>query len=487
MYRFCLFLFVLLIIGVLIVYPSSVGSHFSEPLLFYTIVIGGCALAVFVFSTITDPVVELRGQYIRPIFMFLIGYLIVFFQAYVDLMLGNLDPRSFFFFVKPSLINQGALISVGGLIMVFLGYLTGRTSIHKKRRSNLVENAMPLRQLLYFLTIFNLLNVAFNARQMLSGEYSQEAIENSAGTIGSYIQLLFYVTYLSVIVIHSINSRVNANRNVFVFLKKLGGLFYVNLLVYLILVMLSGDRGPILTMSLTLLAAVTIGTQSKIRLGIIFLLILLGATFISILGVVRKMDGNLTFQERFSRAWADDSVNERYQSFLPATAELSTSVRTLHIALDYVPERHEYLLGLFQLRETLKIIPFAAGIFDPLFPNHFRYRNSAFFITWVDKGDNYTVGTGSSINADLYLSFGEIGVVVFLFLLGRLFRRVDLVVFGQGGINIDIFSVVLMITIIGSSIYWSRASMLTPIQSIALTYIFVIVYRKITLKTNSAR
>lgn len=373
-------------------------------------------------------------------------------------------------------------MSAIGLIALFVGYLTGRKRVKESRTKGRSLEFLPINSLVYVLTAFNLLNIALNAAQMLSGEYSQEAIENSAGTLGSYAQLLFYVVYLGVIVIHTINSRIVGINSIWVFLRKLGLLFYINLFAYLLLVMLSGDRGPILTISLTMLAAITIGTQRRIKFATIVFAVLIGATFISILGVVRKMDTNLSFGERMSRALEDDSVNERYQSIVPATAELSTSVRTLHLALDHVPTHHNYLFGLFQIREILKVIPFASGFFDPLFPEHFRYKHSAFFITWVDKGDNYTVGTGSSINADLYLSFAEVGVVLFLFLLGRLFRWVDLLVFSENGRYINIFSVVLMISIIGSSIYWSRASLLTPIQSMALTYIFVILYRKVVLK-----
>jgi O-antigen ligase len=249
--------------------------------------------------------------------------------------------------------------------------------------------------------------------------------------------------------------------------------------------MISGDRGPILTIVLTLLGAIIIGTQTKIKFATIVFAIFLGATFISLLGVIRNMDTRISFEDRMSQAIEDESVDNRYKSVLPATAELSTSVRTLHFALEQVPARHDYFLGIFQVREALKVIPFAAGIFDPLFPAHFSYKNSAYFITWIDKGENYRSGAGSSINADLYLSFGEIGVVIFLFLLGRLFRRIDLFVFSEYGKHINVLQVVLMVSILGSSIYWSRASLLTPIQSIALTYILVIMYRKIVLKQTS--
>lgn len=97
MYKFFLFLFIVLLLAVIVVYPYSVGSYYSEPLLLYTLSVSAIALTLFIFSALIDPVRELRTQYIRPIYMFLLGYIIVFFQAYIDLYLENLNPNSFFF------------------------------------------------------------------------------------------------------------------------------------------------------------------------------------------------------------------------------------------------------------------------------------------------------------------------------------------------------------------------------------------------------
>ncbi|MCS4238346.1 hypothetical protein M2306_001541 [Myroides gitamensis] len=473
MYKFCFSLLIPLFLFLLVLYPFSIGLNYSKGLLLLTLVIVIISVILFVFSTFFDPIVELRKQYIRPIFLFLLGYLIVFFQGYTDLLLGNLLATDLFYFVKPHLINQAALLSCAGLIALFLGYFIRLKPIKKKYK---VFSVIPLDRLIIVFTLFNLLSIYLNLKTFLSGEYSQELIESNSGTSSSYAQLLFYITYLSIIILHAINCRLKGANSIIQFVKGLGWLFYVNLGVYLLLIIISGDRGPILTISLTFICAATVGTLVRIKLKYILMCVFGGALFITLLGIVRRMDTKVSLSNRLVEAFSENKISEKYESFSPVTAELASSVRTLHFVIDKVPNDYPYLFGLLQLRESLKTIPFAAGIFDPLFPSHFRYINSAFYITWLDKGNFYFVGSGSSINADLYLIFGEISVLLGLFLVGRLFRRLDVLVFTSDRKFISLYSIVLSISILGSSIFWSRATYLAPIKSIAFTYIMVYLY-----------
>lgn len=459
-----LFLFIYIIID---------ANEFSAGLLTLTLGVVAFNLFLFVVYLIKDKVKVIRKQFIRPVVFFLLGYLIVFFQAYIDLLLGNLESGDYFFFIKPSLINRASLLSSMGLLTLFIGYY----SVIKKSKTRFVKHKVyPLKPLIWLFTLLNIISIYLNLDSYLYGEYNQASIEESAGSLGAYFQLLFYISYLAIIILHSINSRLIGEIGVWNFLKKLGVLFYLNVSIYLILVMISGDRDPILSIGLTFLCAMTLGTQVKLKTRVIVLGVVLGTILISFLGIVRKMDENSSFTEKVFEAYSKDDISG-YDSFFVPTAELSTSVRTLHLAIDYVPNRHPYTYGIFQLRESLKAIPFAAGIFEPLFPTHFRFINSAFFITWIDKGEIYYVGTGSSIIADLYLSFGEIGIFICMFLLGRLFRVLDLYIYDRNIGNVSSVLIILSIVILGSSISWSRGTFLAPIKAFALVYILILGYR----------
>ncbi|MEK6513459.1 O-antigen polysaccharide polymerase Wzy [Myroides odoratimimus] len=473
MYRFYSIILVPIFMITLLLYSLSINNEFSSSLLSITLILVVVCTAIFVLSTFVDPVREIRRQYIRPIYLFLLGYLIVFFQGYLDLLLGYIDEFDKFYFVHPSLINQSALLSLLGLVALFMGYFS-----YKKKllRIKVKYKITPLKGLILFFTFLHVLYIYFNISTILYGQYSQALIESQVGSAAAYIELLFYVTYLSIIIIHAINCRLREVVSIKEFVLSLNKLFYINIIIYIFLVMISGDRGPILSIALTYICALTVGTLIRIKFKYILVGVLGGALFLSLLGIVRKLEDNSTMYDKIVYALKEDKLNEKYSSISPSTAELSTSVRTLHYSVESVPSRYPYLYGVFQIRESLKIIPFASGIFDPLFNPHFRYKNSAFYVTWLDKGEFYFVGSGSSINADLYLSFGTLGVFLGLFLVGRLFRKLDTSIFTSDKNFISLFGIVLSVTILGSSIFWSRATLLAPIQPIALTYILVKLY-----------
>src|SRR5690606_30579498 len=158
----------------------------------------------------------------RPIFIFLFGYFVVFFQAYIDLLLGNISPNDTFFFVVPDVINRGAALNTVGLVMLLIGY-SFRQSPRILRPH--FQKSIPIVYLVILLTFFNVLQVYLNINVLLSGEYSQEQLENSAGTAGSYANLLFYVTYLAVIICHTLNCRRRESCTLWGFFRGLGLLF----------------------------------------------------------------------------------------------------------------------------------------------------------------------------------------------------------------------------------------------------------------------
>ncbi|MHC5310080.1 O-antigen polysaccharide polymerase Wzy [Myroides sp. LJL116] len=473
MYKFYSILFLPLLILSVFLYAFNNDSHFSIGLLGLTLFFALVSICFFVFSSFFDPIKELRKQYIRPIFLFLVGYLIVFFQGYLDLFLGYIDEFDLFYFVHPTLINKAALLSLIGLVSLFLGYYSYKKRGKIRHRKFKV---VPIKKLVWFFYFLLIGYVYFNIAQILYGSYSQAMIESSVGTIGAYMELLYYITYLSLLILHVINCRLNHVKTIKGFVFSMSKGFYVNVIIYLCLILISGDRGPILSFALTYMCALTIATKVKIKFKYIIAGIFAGAMFLSILGIVRRIDDNSSIYSKIVTTISEGRVNEKYSSVLPASAELSTSVRTLHYAMESVPSKYPYLFGLFQVRESLKIVPFASGIFDPIFDPHFRYKNSAFYITWLDKGEFYFVGSGSSINADLYLTLGEIGVFIGLFLIGRLFRLLDVLTFHYGYDNISLLGITMSIAILGSSIFWSRATLLAPIQPIALTFILVKFY-----------
>ena len=161
------------------------------------------------------------------------------------------------------------------------------------------------------------------------------------------------------------------------------------------------------------------------------------------------------------------------ETCIPITAELASSQKTLQYAVDNVPSKHDYLYGSFQLRNILSTIPFSSRITSSFLDSHWKYRSSAFFITYLIQGDFYIYGNGTSLIADLYLSFGLIGIIIGMLFLGVVIKKIERKVILNP--NASIYNIVLYISFCGYAIIEARSGVFSPINficfSLLLTYL----------------
>src|SRR5690606_27005855 len=118
---------------------------------------------------------------------------------------------------------------------------------------------------------------------------------------------------------------------------RLQGVFLLILIIiYLLSVMLSGDRGPIITFSIAYLAGYFYITGKKISFLSAGVLAVFAALFITLLGITRTLDKEMSFSDRFKESIGLSRLKE--PSILPQTTELASSIRTFHSVIDYVPK-----------------------------------------------------------------------------------------------------------------------------------------------------
>ncbi|GGH32322.1 hypothetical protein GCM10011418_45780 [Sphingobacterium alkalisoli] len=172
----------------------------------------------------------------------------------------------------------------------------------------------------------------------------------------------------------------------------------------------------------------------------------------------------------------DDSIS-------PQTKELAGSVKTVHMAVSYVPDKHNYLFGRFQLQQILGIIPFGTMFKESLFEdNSYKYIGSAQFITWIDQGDSRFYGLGTSCIADFYMDLGLVGVVLGMFLFGYFIRFCELSFYTYDYLSISahVFSVVYL----AFSIYISRSTVLFNLKLCAFIIIVLFFNKYIINKSR---
>ena len=433
-------------------------------------------VVIFLFVSYKQLYPSLGKEYFRPSILFIVGYLIVFFQRYIDVLIGNMEANNRYLFVSPELINKCALLSLIGLLCFIIGYLFYNPAI-KKIRETAVQKYVSIRSvrwLNYLLLILVIWFLYAYGSYYLSNIYSKDFLDSHKGSAASYLQFAIQSLIFAILILHAKTGK-KEGETFLGFAKSLGLLFHISFLAYFGLFLLTGDRGPLFTITLAYFFAYIIKVRPKINLIVYAILLGIASFSLSVIGIARKMDPVLTFYDRVSYTINENAVSER-NSVLNSTAELSSSVRCLHYAIDYVPEKHPYFYGSFQFRELLAVIPFSNLVTKDIWDGPIRYRSSAYFITYINQGAAYTYGDGSNVVADLYLSFDVFGVIIGLFLFGIFIKKIEVILFTRDPSKISLWYYSLAMAYVSLSIYISRSTLLDPLREAIFSFLIVVIY-----------
>ena len=408
---------------------------------------------------------------IRIAYIFLLGYFIVFFQRYLDLIAGLCSPNNSFLFNSSDTIIRTAALSFIGLIAFILGYISYKSYGNYAQKNIKIIETSTLKGLSL---IFTIIFVALNGADFIAGSYSQASIESRQGTVAAYSQVICQAFYLATLTLEIYQNK--PCLSFWQFLKQLGVRFNLALLIYVSLVLVSGDRGPIIQVGLMLIASYVIKVRPHVNLIAIIFICIIGAYALTLMGIARTQDKSDSFITRMELSSNHKIETYSAPSLIPITGELSNSVRCTHTAVANVPSRHPFFYGSFQLRDLCRIIPFSNALTSYIFDTDSRYQNSAMFITILRNGRFYTSGEGSTVVADLYLSFGMPGVLIGLFLFGRLVKHVETKVFFTPPAQIHFLYSSLALFLFSIAIYINRSGIFSSIASFSYGIIVIFIY-----------
>lgn len=425
---------------------------------------------------------NLKGQYFRHSILVLFSYVIVHFQLHVDLILGFVD-ESYPLWYNSAIVVKSMALSVIGLISFAIGYL-----LHHKAR----KPAIPKRYLrricdTKFITFFSVILLAFYfyyANPLyLMGYYGTEDL----GSEAKYIILLFQVLICAALIQNSRNFVIRKKKfsNFIDYFMANGFLVNLLLLVYLTSVLVSGDRGPIIWFAIVYYSSYLFVTKNKTKFLKAMGVLLVGSSLISFLGMVRNIDPSLPLRDRFVQA---QKIENRFgvESIIPLTQELAGSIKTIHYTLDYIPHKHDYLYGRFQIQQILSIIPFSQFITNFIFKDHhYKYGSSAQFNTWIRFGDNPSSGEGTTVISDFYYDFGIIGVITGMFLLGFLMRFSEISMYSNNFPNL--FTHSFFIVCLSESISLARSTFLIELKIVFWVFWVLVLNELIFSKFWSAK
>ena len=380
---------------------------------------------------------------IKPSFIFVLSFFIVNCQKHIDLILGRIDIYDYLF-VNPYLINKVSLLSAISFVVMSLGY-----DCFHVRGSVRRDNFRVDRSVIKIVTVIQIISFIIWAFSLRVDDLTGESYINS----GSYdsnsrfyqefifvcsqiMSLAFVAKYLGDISIRYLFSR---------FPK----LILVTSVVFVIVKLMSGDRGfAIFTLIMYFIFALMV-TKIKVRIFLIFPVIVLGALIMTGISQSRLMGGKLSFYEKISYALnRDNTIAYTGSSIFFPTNELASSIRPNYVALnDIIYNNNPYLLGKFHFCYILNSIPFIGSyIIDNLNIDK-KYRSSSEYVTITNSGQFYSSGLGSNTIADFYLELGVIGVVVGMFIIGCVLKYLDCNVLFRKVDEVSILNVILILTV----------------------------------------
>jgi oligosaccharide repeat unit polymerase len=154
-------------------------------------------------------------------------------------------------------------------------------------------------------------------------------------------------------------------------------------------------------------------------------------------------------------------------------SDLIIPIRSTYSSLEYV-DRFGYSYGMTMSTNLIGIIPSLERLLTTNFGFTFDDFSSAGTLTRYTLGKTRTVGLGTTIIADIYLSFGILGIVICMYILGYFVKKTF-----YGSINLNYYSIISYTVMASFSVFLVRTSYTDPIKLLIWCYIIANLNKKL--------
>lgn len=414
---------------------------------------------------------KLTKNWLRFDVLFLIGFTIVHIQIPYLASIGIEPSNPDFVWINRNVVNFATWMSVVSAVLWMWGYnfMVGRKTFSKKVNHKVEHIKISVNYVKYDLVLLSafLLFLGLVGSGFFRGVYDGG---DSWGVGANYAYLvLSTLLYLRIIYFFKdikIGSSIYSIVNNF-FSQKI---FITIVTIYVLLFLMSGDRGPVLQIALIVSGSYTIFVKT-IPLRKLILFSVIGAVAFSIISYGRGADAdNFEQGNIFERGYT--SFQQQESGIV--TEELATSVRIQYIALDVVPSAHPYLNGLTFFTVGIGVIPFMSAITIDSFNIPPMYTSSSNFFTILTKGPNPNSGAGSEILADIYINFGLLLTFFIMLLFGIFAGHVY-----NKTVQLHFVYTLLFIILLYSSLGMNRGMLFGPLKDIVYILFFNFLFAKI--------
>lgn len=443
-------------------------SNISINVIRESVLISVISLALYVLRNEYD--INSKGQFVTISNLLILSIFIVHFLNYINYLIDSSQNL----FLNDHVVNKVSRISAIAFTAFVLG-LSQPVKPFAKRSFKKHVNSSRLITVFFLFSLF--LFVAFTDRRYFSSGGNMEILNGEGmstfGAIGNVTCIASVIAYVTNIIQQARGEVVSVRR----YFSYFGKPFILILLVYLSLVVLSGDRGPIIDSALCIGAGLIIICKKKVKAIPAIFLIFLAAFFLTILAIIRATDMEMSF-EKIALAW--DVFKEymtRPGAFFIMFKELSNLTNSFNLIADYV-EANGIIYGKGIIFQTLAFLPgIRKGLWLISGVDTSTLSTDVLASQLLDKG----IGAGTTCISDVYFNLGIVGTPILFILFGILIRKLQISMYDK---NVSTFVLVVAIAYFMKSIYIGRSTVFQPINLIVYSCLYLYFSRYLTRLFN---
>jgi len=344
-------------------------------------------------------------------------------------------------------INKGAALSSLAASCFCLGIYDKHPERELKKKNARSNLAIPT----IFADILLLIFIPYLLALYGTGQYVTDFTKSNINTFVLY--LVYYVIFAMMTKRKMTVSNLMTHPSEGAFILLTGAMVTLLLLI--------GSRSNPLHIALLFLFLYNF-YQYKLKNRYVILAMVVGVALMGVVGVVR---GGQEF-----------SAGEM-GSVLDIGNDLTINNRSLYVLMEYA-DQHSYTFGRTMLLQIAAVIPWGQSMLLSITGMKMQAFDSSSFVTWLYYGDQpFEIGFGTNLIGDIYLSFGLIGVVVLMYLYGKLLKTLYNNALEGNTKATLVYGLMFM-----EVIFLTRAGLLTSLRPIAWTFIYYYLFNGIRKK-----
>jgi len=432
----------------------------AELFLNNTMFFGWQLMIIYVISAILFQIKYRKESIINPEFFISI---IFFFCTFLYYPLLYNSPINNFIFGLLSYVNDEDLIKSQSIaVMSFLFYLLGASLINKKKFIVLHTNKekysnkifIEKRMIFHIITSFLIILSMLEGGYKIIYRYKDGDVDlNEIGVLFSYITIFLLIS--SILEILYLRQKKSFTlKEIF---RNINILYFFNILFMASLYLVSGYRSAVFPILIPLIYLIDIYLKkiNRIFLIVFFFIALIIMSFIK---DIRKGNEVSISKENFKLEYIG--------------GDFTSANEAMYFLINYT-DRHGSQQGQNALMQMVSFIPFAQSLLINNLGFNPTDNSSVFFTDSIGVG----YGLGTHVIGDLYYTFGFLGSLFWMFILGVFTNFLYIKVVRNN--SIKIWEITVYLLILGNSIMFSRVEFFFLVRNIGFSIIILWLFEKI--------